>query len=147
MVLVLRSAFSFLEGTPLTTSMSLSDTIFTRLSTDDALVALVGDHVYPVAPDTDEVDVLPFVAFTTTSRPNLTLQGTHPVAEYTVSVDVVAYHLKPVQDALAAIRSLLTDWSDEEAGVDWCFFQGEAIVQTDEGAAYVGNQQYQVWAA
>lgn len=124
--------------------MTLPNILYSRLSNDATLSALVGDRIFPATTQTNDVETLPYVLYDTQANPNNTLSGASTATEHNVTITAVARNLSEVQAVLAATKTLLTDWHG--GNVQWSFFTSETpAAPTSDNQGYSGQQQYQIW--
>lgn len=122
-------------------------TIVEHLLEDEAVNALVGDRIWPLAADVDEMEATPFLVYAVDTVFIPTLSGTLPTAEYTLTVTAADRHHAGMLSVMAAVREALDGWNDDEAGVEWASIQTEQTAITEDGSGYAGTQTYRVFAA
>ena len=123
----------------------ITDSIYTRLSTDSTLSTLVGSRIYPTTPD--ENTTLPFLVYSlSSSEPQLTTDSASTVTKFAVDIDVYDRTQSSVAIILAQLTTLLQGWRG--GNVQGSFRQTEsidAISPPDGDPVYQGSHTYSVW--
>lgn len=122
----------------------VNEDVYTRLSTDSDLAELVGDRIYPVAPQADDTQALPYVVYSVESIHSPNLDGLSPTAQHSVNVACIARKQSEAEAVAALVRGLLSDWSS--GSIQWSFLTGATTEQTGDALGYVATLTFDVWS-
>jgi hypothetical protein len=115
--------------------------IYSRLSTDGTITALVGNRIYPVLPNQDAL--LPLLVYTRlATEPTLHLQGKTKPDRVEVLVEAWTENFDTLADLLAKVKTNLHGFRGTVAGVQvqGCFLQDQNTEEEETG--YHGTQTY-----
>lgn len=123
----------------------MDNTLYTKLSGDSTLGALVSTRIYPVEPANDTT--LPYVVYSRGVTEDFTdLSGTSALKRYEYIIDYWSINKDTSDSVAAALFSLLQGWRSGSVQAAFRVSQASQEEEFRNGQAFHGQSVYQIWS-